>query len=44
MGIKYAVATLNSSFIRPTGYTFPTGLTQLVVEDIKIDYLALDPH
>ena len=44
MGIKFAVATGNKSFIRPTGYTYPAGLnqTQAAVNGVSsIDYLVV---
>jgi len=41
MGIKYAVASGNKSFIRPTGYTFPAGLNTLVAGTGSIDYLVV---
>jgi hypothetical protein len=47
MGIKYAVASGNKSFIRPTGYSFPTGLSIAVAEQSISstgDLLIKDPR
>ena len=41
MGIKYAVASGNKSFIRPTGYTFPAGLNLVTAASTSIDYLVV---
>jgi len=39
--IKFTTVASNKSFIRPTGYTFPAGLTQLVVANTSVDYLVV---
>ena len=41
MGIKYAVATGNKSFVRPTGYGFPAGLNVTQASSTSIDYLIV---
>ena len=40
MGIKYAVSTPTNTFVRPTGYTFPSGLNVLG-SNVSISYLVV---
>jgi len=41
MSIQYLKTNINGQFVRPRGFTFPTGLTSFAVANTTVDYLVV---